>query len=269
MRSLNLVSSMLLDTCSTALEVRGLTKSFGRGQDLHRVLNDISFAVRKGEVVGIAGESGCGKSTLLRILAGLTVPTSGEMSLFSRPLLWKRDLKTVAELQMVFQDPYDSLHPRKTVGSVLLEPLAIHGIHNREQRVRILLEQVGLSIDHYYRYPHELSGGQRQRVSIARALILSPNVILLDEPTSALDVSIQAQILDLLVKLKNELGLTYLFVSHDLALMANIADRILLLDSGEVVEELTPQALRKGNVQHALTRRLLKARDWHRRETTQ
>jgi peptide/nickel transport system ATP-binding protein len=212
-------------------------------------VRDVSLRVEEGEVFGLVGESGSGKSTLLRALAGLTPLTNGRLNIGSDGA------------QMVFQDPYGSLHPRFTVDKTLREPLAINGIDDQDSRILAALAEVGLGPAFRFRYPHQLSGGQRQRVSIARALIVGPRVLLLDEPTSALDVSVQAEILNLLKRLHTERRLTMILVSHNLAVVGFLCQRVAVMQNGEIVEQLDIDNVRARNVRHEYTRRLLDATD--------
>lgn len=224
-----------------------------------KAVKNVSLGVSSGEIYGLVGESGCGKSTLLRAIAG-ALPFSGSLLLNGEPLTSKRQRSQRKLMQMVFQDPYGSLHPAHTVDQILAEALAIGGVAVSEDRIAAALESVGLNRRHRFRFPHQLSGGQRQRVGIARALIVEPKVLLLDEPTSALDVSIQAEILNLLKRLRNDLGLTMLLVSHDLGVIAHMCDRVSVMYRGEFVETTTADHLRTGAVEHAYTRMLLEAR---------
>ncbi len=229
------------------VEVEHLTKRFpvkqgvfARGLGEVHAVEDVSLTVQRGETLGIVGESGCGKSTTARLMLRLLEPTSGTIRFDGRDIthLAQRHLRPLRrEMQMIFQDPYSSLNPRKTVGQIVGDPFAIH--HTEKQvktRVRELLERVGLSPEHYNRYPHEFSGGQRQRIGVARALALQPKLIVCDEPVSALDVSIQAQILNLLRSLQAEFRLTYVFISHDLSVIRQISDRIAVMYVGRIVE---------------------------------
>lgn len=238
--------------------VRDLVVTFGKGHDAVHAVRGVSFSVAPGESFGLVGESGSGKSTVLRALAGLNRSWTGEATIAGISAA-SRDPRLPRLVQMVFQDPYGSLHPRHTVDRALAEPLEIHGIRDAEARVRAALEAVGLGLAFRFRYPNQLSGGQRQRVAIARALMLEPSVLLLDEPTSALDVSVQAEILNLLRHLRRERGLTMVFVSHNLAVIACMCDRLAVMNRGTVVEEMDVSALRRGEPREAYTRQLLLA----------
>jgi peptide/nickel transport system ATP-binding protein len=224
-----------------------------------RAVDGASFKVARGESYGLVGESGSGKSTVLRALAGLLDGWTGALAFDGKALGRRRDRAFYRRVQMVFQDPYGSLHPRQTIDRALAEPLAIHGIGDREARIERALEEVGLGHGFRFRYPHQLSGGQRQRVAIARALIVEPEMLLLDEPTSALDVSIQAEVLNLLDALRRKRGLTFVMVSHNLAVVAHMCARLAVMNRGKIVEEMDVAALRAGNARDPYTRRLMAA----------
>jgi peptide/nickel transport system ATP-binding protein len=241
------------------LGVSDLEVTFGRGAEQVRAVRGVSFDVAEGESFGIVGESGSGKSTVLRAICGLAPTTGGRITFDGRPILTPRSADFYRRVQMVFQDPYASLHPRHTVDKVLAEPLAIHRFADAETRIERALEDVGLGRGFRFRYPHQLSGGQRQRVAVARALILEPPVLLLDEPTSALDASIQAEVLNLLERLQQERGLTYVLVSHDLAVVAHMCERLIVMQNGRTVEELSREALRAHRAAEDYTRNLLRA----------
>jgi peptide/nickel transport system ATP-binding protein len=241
------------------LSVRELLVTFGQGADRVTAVNRISFDVAEGEWYGLVGESGSGKSTVVRAVSGLLLDWDGTIVVAGQKQARRRSRSFHKLLQMVFQDPYGSLHPRHTVDRALSEPLAIHGIGNADRRIERILIDVGLDPSFRYRFPHQLSGGQRQRVAIARALITEPRILLLDEPTSALDVSVQAEILNLLRRLRGEHGLTAVLVSHNLAVVAHMCERLGVMQNGEMVEELTVQQLRAAAPQHPYTQRLLTA----------
>jgi len=241
------------------VDVSDLSISFGKGRKRAAVVRKVKFHIERGEAYGLIGESGCGKSTILRALAGLIPHYQGNFSFDGRKMGGERDKAFFRRVQMVFQDPYASLHPRKQVHKVLAESLAIHGMDRKDERVRDVLQAVGLGPSFLYRYPHELSGGQRQRVAIARALIIEPDVLLLDEPTSALDVSVQAEILNLLKVLRRERNLTYLMVSHDLAVVAHICERDGVMHKGIILEELTADDLRHSRAKAEYTQEFLHA----------
>ncbi|NSZ60867.1 ABC transporter ATP-binding protein [Agrobacterium tumefaciens] len=219
---------------------------YGEKEKRNHVVRGVSLTVNKGETLGIVGESGCGKSTLLRSLAGLEAGWTGSISFNGKPVGKTRSRDELKLAQMVFQDPYGSLHPRHRIGRALAEPIRAIGLGDGWSKVPAALQQVGLPAHFAERFPHELSGGQRQRVAIARALILEPPILLLDEPTSALDVSIQAEILNLLADQREERDLTFVLVSHDLAVIAHMCDRVLVMQNGVFVDELTKADLEAG-----------------------
>jgi oligopeptide transport system ATP-binding protein len=238
------------DTGGALLEVTDLVKHFpiksgllfDREVDQVRAVDGISFTVNKGETLGLVGESGSGKSTACRVVLQLLKPTSGSVKFEGREIagLGRREMRPLRrEMQMIFQDPYASLNPRKRVGQIVGDQLKIQKVASGSElrkRVEALLDRVGLSPEHYNRFPHEFSGGQRQRIGIARALALEPKLVFCDEPVSALDVSIQAQIVNLLDDLQDEMGLTYVFVAHDIGVVRHISDRIAVMNNGKIVE---------------------------------
>jgi peptide/nickel transport system ATP-binding protein len=248
------------------ITVRDLSVAFTRGKNRITAVDGVSFTVPKGLAFGLVGESGSGKSTILRVIAGLIPEWKGEIRIDGRPLSGKRPRGLRRSLQMVFQDPYGSLHPRHSVDRILSEPCRIHGMDQVGKRVERALAEVGLGPLFRYRYPHQLSGGQRQRVAIARALILDPSIVLLDEPTSALDVSVQAEILNLLVDLRRHHALTYLFVSHNLAVVGHVCDRVAVMRQGRIVEEAEAAALAQGALTHPYSRQLLASSQGYSRE---
>ena len=240
------------------------TGFFQANQSL-QALSGASFDLYAGQTLAVVGESGCGKSTLARLLTLIEQPTAGKLSLDGIDLA-NANKKDVAKqlrqtVQMVFQDPFGSLNPRQKVGDILQEPLIINTNLNADQRrqqVLAMMQRVGLRDEHIHRYPHMFSGGQRQRIAIARALILKPKIVVLDEPVSALDVSIQAQVLNLLIELQQELGLAYVFISHDLSVVRHIADQVLVMYLGKPVEQGASEAV-FNNPQHPYTQALLSA----------
>ncbi len=258
---------------SLGLEVQGLRVQY----DDFVALADIRFCVQPGESFGIVGESGSGKSTVLRAICGLAPLRAGKVRLLTTgphpgplpagegvaarttelPLPGSKSFRRL--VQMVFQDPYGSLHPRQTVDRILAEPLAIHGIQGAERRIAAALDEVGLGSGFRFRYPHQLSGGQRQRVAIARALILEPQILLLDEPTSALDASVQAEVLNLLEALRARRRLSFILVSHDLAVVTHLCERVLVMQRGQTVELLAASDLAQQRVTQDYTRRLMQA----------
>jgi peptide/nickel transport system ATP-binding protein len=247
------------------IEVEGLTVRFGRGKGAVEAVRGLSFSVEERETFGLVGESGSGKSTVLRALCGLVAGSGGSMRVAGSQLGRGRSKDFYRLVQMVFQDPFGSLHPRHTVDRILGEPIAIQGFPGADRRIARALTDVGLGPSFRYRYPHQLSGGQRQRVAIARALIMEPRILLLDEPTSALDVSIQAEILNLLLRLREERALTSILVSHNLAVVAHLCDRLLVMNAGKAVEEMTVGELRAGEPKDPYTRQLLRASEGYDR----
>ncbi|MGB8500353.1 MAG: ABC transporter ATP-binding protein [Pantoea agglomerans] len=241
------------------IEVKNLNLGFGEEGLRNQVLFDVSLQVKQGEIFGLVGESGSGKTTVLKCLAGLFNHWQGELTIDGQPLAHRIDRARCRQVQMVFQDPYGSLHPRHTLGDILEEPLQIQGIGQRQQRVVAMLDKVGLNRAWQTRYPHQLSGGQRQRVAIARALILEPRVLLLDEPTSALDVSVQAEILNLLSDLQQQENLTYLMVTHDLGVVAHLCHRVAVMQQGKVLETLDVPTLVADRAAMPYTRMLVEA----------
>jgi len=254
------------------LEVKNLSTWYpkkknwlGKVQMYTKALNDVSFRVGNGECLGLVGESGCGKSTLSKTIMRLVNPTAGEVIYKGENIL---DYKTAKlrelrkSLQIIFQDPYSSLNPRLTVGYSISEPMKVHGIYSdkkqRKEKTIELMETVGLQSDHYSRYPHEFSGGQRQRIVIARTLAVEPEFIICDECVSALDVSVQAQIINLLMDLQDKLGLSYIFISHDMAIVQFISDRIMVMKEGEIIEEGMAESIIQ-SPGHEYTRRLIEA----------
>jgi peptide/nickel transport system ATP-binding protein len=214
------------------IDIRNLELTFGTGAAANQLLRGVDLSVAQGEVFGLVGESGCGKSTIPRCLAGLYQDWTGEIALAGAQVGRKVDRARSRLVQMVFQHPFGSLHPRHTIETALAEPLKIHGLDQINTRIDKALSKVGLNASFRRRYPHQLSGGQRQRVAIARALVLEPRVLLLDEPTSALDVSVQAEILNLLSDLRQKEGLTYLMVTHDLGVVVHLCDRVAVMLKG-------------------------------------
>ncbi|WP_090521326.1 ABC transporter ATP-binding protein [Paracoccus isoporae] len=239
----------------SAIVLKDLNISYGTT----RVVHDVTLDVAEGESFALVGESGSGKSTILKAIAGLAPDWTGEITVLGQPRGHRVDRGFATTCQMVFQDPYGSLHPRRTVDAVLSEPLEVHGLGNRAARVVEMLAAVGLDQRFRFRFPHQLSGGQRQRVAIARALMLEPKVMLLDEPTSALDVSVQAEILNLLKKLRREQGLTYLMVTHNLPVVGFMCDRMALMNKGRVVEIAPATALHDGSFTDPYSRALYAA----------
>ena len=257
--------SVMADTATATgmgmgLEVRQLRVVY----DGFVAVADTSFRVAPGTSFGIVGESGSGKSTVLRAICGLAPRTGGTVALSgddgaaaAPPQPGSKPFRRL--VQMVFQDPYGSLHPRQTVDRILAEPLAIHGVGDAEARIERALDEVGLGTGFRFRYPHQLSGGQRQRIAIARALILEPQILLLDEPTSALDASVQAEVLNLLEALRRRRGLTFVMVSHDLAVVTHMCERLMVMQRGQTLEFLSSTDLAAHRVTNDYTLRLMKA----------
>lgn len=261
-KEVNVVAEKKVETNKNSrtplLDIRGLKKyfpvkgflgNFGRPVGHVKAVNDVSLQIYEGETYGLVGESGCGKSTTGRSILRLIEPTAGE-AFFQGEDIFKMSEKEFSrirqEMQIVFQDPYSSLNPRKRIGQIIEEPLNIHNIGKKSERADIvmdILEKVGMRLDHYYRYPHELSGGQRQRIGLARALVVNPKFIIADEPVSALDVSIQSQVINLLLDLQDDMGLTYLFIAHDISVVRHVSDRIGVMYLGKLVEEATSEEL--------------------------
>ncbi|HRG91021.1 MAG TPA: ATP-binding cassette domain-containing protein, partial [Chitinophagales bacterium] len=254
------------------LEVRNLktwfptTKNFfGKTLDYVKAVDDVSFNVHEGETLGLVGESGCGKTTLGRTILRLVPAHDGEVIFEGRNLLTlnQNDMKDVRKhMQIIFQDPYSSLNPRITIGNAIMEPMTIHGIYTnekeRKEKVIELLTKVNMKPEHFNRYPHEFSGGQRQRICIARALALNPKFIICDESVSALDVSVQAQVLNLLIQLREEFKFTYIFISHDLSVVKFMSDRMVVMNKGKI-EEMGNSDEIYNNPQQAYTRSLINA----------
>ncbi|HMR30683.1 MAG TPA: ABC transporter ATP-binding protein [Geminicoccaceae bacterium] len=234
------------------IEMRDLRIAFS-GRE---VVKGASFTVASRESFGIVGESGSGKSTVLRAMAGLNEVWDGAICFDGTDVPKRRQPEFFRQVQMVFQDPFGSLHPRQTIDRILSEILLVHRIGDIDGRINRVLADVALPQSVRFRYPHQLSGGQRQRVAIARALIAEPKILLLDEPTSALDVSVQAEVLNLLADLRESRGLTYVMVSHNLAVIAHLCNRLGVMQGGEMVEQLSIEDLRAGRVAHPHTREL-------------
>lgn len=258
-------SEILLEVKNLVTEFPIKGGLFNRTVDHFRAVNDVSFKIRKGETLGLVGESGCGKTTLGRTILRLIEPASGQIIYNGQDIthIYSEELRLLRrKMQIIFQDPYSSLNPRMTVSEILTEPLVIHKIGNskkeRVDRAKELMEKVGMSASQLNRYPHEFSGGQRQRISIARALMLNPEFIICDESVSALDVSIQAQVLNLLLDLQQEFGLTYIFISHDLSVVNFIADEVGVMNAGKIIEMDRASEIYK-NPKEEYTRALLSA----------
>jgi peptide/nickel transport system ATP-binding protein len=263
-------------TGSVGIDVKGMRVEYDR----FVAVADTSFSVLPGESFGIVGESGSGKSTVLRAICGLAPKVAGTVQLqagqggstntsqssnAATALPQPGSIAFRRQVQMVFQDPYGSLHPRQTVDRILAEPLAIHNISDAEQRIEKALDEVGLGTGFRFRYPHQLSGGQRQRIAIARALILEPQILLLDEPTSALDASVQAEVLNLLEDLRHRRGLTFIMVSHDLAVVTHLCERLMVMQRGKTVEMLSSHDLATHQVTQPYTLSLMQASEGFKR----
>ncbi len=252
-------------TDDIALELCALTRVYKLKRGLFRApgeikaVNNVSLRIRKGETLGLVGESGCGKSTLAKMLLGLLGPSSGNVLVNGREIDPSRRKALARSVQPIFQDPYSSLNPRRTVADIVGVPLRLHDVGKhaeQKKRVKEMLDLVGMPERTHSQYPNQLSGGQRQRVAIARALVLRPDILICDEPTSALDVSVQAQILNLLLDLKAEFGLTYLFISHDLGVVEHLVDRVAVMHQGQIVELGTREQI-FARPEHPYTRMLL------------
>ncbi|MTI17643.1 ABC transporter ATP-binding protein [Rhodobacteraceae bacterium RKSG542] len=242
-----------------AVSIDKLNVYFGEGDDRFQAVKNFTLNVPRGASVGIVGESGSGKSTVLRAVTGLLADWDGAINIDGEPVGSNRTKAFYRKIQMVFQDPYASLHPRHTIDRVLSEPLRLHGIPDVNERVLKALDDVGLGESFRFRYPHQLSGGQRQRVAVARALMLEPEILLLDEPTSALDVSVQAEILNLFTDLRERHNLTYIMVSHDLAVVAHMCEEVAVMSQGHMMELLSVEDLREGKSSNAYTQELIRA----------
>lgn len=249
------------------LKTENLNVWFGTGHDKFQAVDNVSFAIKQGESFGLVGESGSGKSTILKAITGLAQNWTGRIKVDGKNLGDKRTALFYETVQMVFQDPYASLHPRHTVDRCLSEPLRLRKAKNIDARINQALTDVGLNPSYRFRYPHQLSGGQRQRVAIARALIQDAKLLLLDEPTSALDVSVQAEILNLLNTIKHKRGLTYLLVSHDLAVVSHMCDTIAIMQSGKIVETISKQTLQTATPTSEYATTLIAASRGFKRDT--
>jgi peptide/nickel transport system ATP-binding protein len=244
---------------AAVIDLDKVTVSYGSGSRQIDAAREVTLFVGEADAFGLVGESGSGKSTVLRAIAGLIPHAEGRIALGGQAMGGRRTKAMRKMVQMVFQDPYGSLHPSQTVDQILSAPVAIHALGNADRRISAALKEVGMGAEHRFRYPHQLSGGQRQRIAIARALILEPRILLLDEPTSALDVSVQAEILNLLSRLQRQHGLTLLMVSHDLAVIAHLCERIGVMNHGALIETTTAGALAAGAVANPYTRQLLRS----------
>ena len=255
---MNAVDDIALELCALT-RVYKLKRGMLRAPAEIKAVNNVSLRIRKGETLGLVGESGCGKSTLAKMLLGLLAPSSGNVLVNGKEIDPSRRKALARAVQPIFQDPYSSLNPRRTVADIVGVPLRLHdvGTHaEQKKRVKEMLDLVGMPERTHSQYPNQLSGGQRQRVAIARALVLRPDILICDEPTSALDVSVQAQILNLLLDLKAEFGLTYLFISHDLGVVEHLVDRVAVMHQGQIVELGTREQI-FARPEHPYTRMLL------------
>ena len=244
---------------SDIITINQLNVYFSSSREVFHAVKNFNLKISKGDTFGLVGESGSGKSTVLRAIAGLVSDWDGRIDVAGETLTKKRSKPFYKQLQMVFQDPYGSLHPRHTIDKILSEPLKLHKFSDIDRRVNAILDNVGLPNTFRFRYAHQLSGGQRQRVAIARALIVEPTIILLDEPTSALDVSVQAEILNLLKDLQQQYHLTYLLVSHNLAVIAHMCSQTAVMNNGEIVEVLDIDKMSSLQAEHPYTQQLLEA----------
>lgn len=254
----------ILVECKNLQKYYSITSGIFREKKFVRAVDGVSFQIGKGKTLGLVGESGCGKTTVGKLILGLIQPDEGEVFFLGNPIFKssKENLRKLRrEMQIVFQDPYASLNPRMTVSYTVSRPLGLHNVgdeKDRRRKVLSLLEKVGLSREHLDRYPHEFSGGQRQRIAVARALALNPKLIVLDEPTSALDVSVQSQILNLLLDLQKEFKLTYLFISHNLNVVRHVSDRIAVMYLGKIIEISNAEILFNSQL-HPYTQALVSA----------
>lgn len=256
---MNKASAQVVKDSNNGIHITNLDVWFGEGVERVDAVKHFDLDVPKGASIGLVGESGSGKSTILRALTGLVTTWNGSMQVAGESLGKQRSRQFYDEVQMVFQDPYASLHPRHSVDQVLSETLSLHRLKNIDKRIVQLLDDVGLGTAFRFRYPHQLSGGQRQRVAIARALASEPSILLLDEPTSALDVSVQAEILNLLTDLRSQRHLTYLMVSHNLAVVGHLCEEVAVMQNGELVEKLRIEDLRALKASEEYTKQLLQS----------
>jgi peptide/nickel transport system ATP-binding protein len=248
------------------IEAKNISLAYGG----NRILHDVSVSVKGGETFGLVGPSGCGKSTFLRCLIGLEYAWDGRIAINEQPVAkGRRPSDFYRRVQLVFQDPYSALHPRHTINNALREVASIHKLDSADTRIDAAIEAVGLPREMRYRYPHELSGGQRQRIAIARALLPEPEILLLDEPTSALDVSVQAEILNLIVDLKSRRRLTCFLVTHDLGVVGYLCDRLAVMDKGRIAEICTVDQLEDLEQRNPATRRLVEASAGYQRPVTE